>query len=92
METWMFRLRKGTIYSHGKRAAGCLNLDAKTVKQLNSGMGLGFGFVLLEIAGGAGFCVRAAGDRFFACVMQTLCAMQTPGCIAHFATCCWSQS
>ena len=28
-------------------------------------MGLGFGFVLLEIAGGAGFCVCAAGDRIF---------------------------
>ena len=40
-------------------------MDAKIVKQFNPGMGLGFGFVLLEIAGGAGFCVRAAGDRIF---------------------------
>ena len=40
-------------------------MDAKIVKQLNPRMGLGFGFVLLEIAGGAGFCVCAAGDRIF---------------------------
>ena len=40
-------------------------MDANIVKQLNPGMGLGFGFVLLEIAGGAGFCVRAARDRIF---------------------------
>ena len=58
----------------------CLNLDAKIVKQFNPGMGLGFGFVLLEIAGGAGFCVRAAGDRIF-CVRDANSRMPLLFCV-----------
>ena len=52
----------------------------KIVKQLNPGMGLGFGFVLLEIAGGAGFCVRAAGDRIF-CVRDANSRMPLSFCV-----------
>ena len=38
------------------------------------------------------FCIRLLERRVFAGALQILCAMQTPGCIAHFATCCWSRS
>ena len=55
-------------------------MDAKIVKQLNPGMGLGFGFVLLEIAGGAGFCVCAAGDRIF-CVRDANSRMPLSFCV-----------
>ena len=56
-------------------------MDAKIVKQFNPGMGLGFGFVLLEIAGGAGFCVRAAGDQIF-CVHNANSRMPLSFCVA----------